>query len=115
MTQNNADAQSEPVLMVPLIAGSPPAVVDDGIRTHLIANVRFDTLGDWAKLRARLGNMKTVTEMDIVGLALNEAEIDLTYSGQVEQLADALAQQNLTLGNSAGEYTLELVTAVAAK
>ena len=103
-----ADSLSAPVL----VSG---ALVGDGIRTHLTAMVRFDTLGDWATLRARLGTMKTVTEMDVVGLALNEAEIDLTYVGQTEQLRAALAQQDLALGNIGDEYTLELATAVAAK
>ena len=92
----------------------PPPLVDDGIRTHLMANVRFETLADWAKLRSRLGNVKTVTDMDVVGLALNEAEIDLTYSGPMEQLRGALARHNLALGNSAGEYTLELTAVRAA-
>jgi hypothetical protein len=99
-----ADTQSEPV----------PPLVDDGIRTHLMANVRFETLADWATLRSRLGTVKTVTDMDVVGLALNEAEIDFTYSGPMEQLRGALARHNLALGNSAGEYTLELTAVRAA-
>ena len=94
---------------------TPPPLVAEGIRTHLMANVRFETLADWAKLRSRLANVKTVIEMDVVGLALNEAEIDLTYSAQLEQLREALTQQNLALGNSGDEYTLELNTALATK
>lgn len=93
----------------------PVALVDDGIRAHLMANVRFGTLADWSALRMRLGAVNAVTEMDVVGVALNEAQIDLTYVGEVEHLKDALAQQNLALSNIGDEYTLELGTAVAAK
>jgi hypothetical protein len=109
-----ADSLSEGVLAVP-DEQVAPALVGDGTRTHLTASVQFATLGDWAALRARLGAVKTVTGMDVVGLTLNEAEIDLTYSGHMEQLRDALAQQSLALSNNGDEYTLELDTAVAAK
>ena len=80
---------------------------------RLTVDVRFDTLKDWAVLRARLGAVKTVTGMNIVGFALHEAQIDLAYLGPMEQLKDALARQNLGLNDSAGQYTLEFGTATA--
>ena len=108
-----SEARSEAALVIPLTAGQAQ-FVDDGAGTRLTANVRFDTMKDWAKLRARLGAMKSITEIEIVGLSLHEAQIDLTYIGQMEQLRDGLAQRSLDLGNSGGQYTLELGTATAA-
>jgi hypothetical protein len=77
--------------------------------THLAVNVRFDTVEDWVTLRTRLGAAKAVTEMDVVGRTLHEAQIYLSYSGKVEQLQAALARHALELTSSQGEYTLELV------
>ena len=46
---------------------------------------------DWATLRARLGAVKTVSDVAVVGFSLHEAQIDITYSGQLEPLQAALA------------------------
>jgi hypothetical protein len=96
------------------IEPEPDPIVDGSTGTHLTADVRFDTLQDWATLRARLGAVKSVTKMDVVGLALHEAQIDLAYSGQLEPLRDALKQENLELSSIAGQYMLENRTATAA-
>lgn len=76
--------------------------------THLAVNVRFDTVEDWVTLRTRLGAAEAVTGMDVVGRTLHEAQIYLTYSGEVEQLPAALAEHALELTSSEGEYTLKL-------
>lgn len=89
-------------------------VVNEDARTHLAVNVRFETLKDWATLRGRLGAAKAVADMEVVDVAPREAQIYLSYSGQVEQLQDALAQQALELSSSGGQYTLELGTGAAA-
>ena len=80
----------------------------DDTGNRLAAHARFDTVEDWIKLRAGVMAVKTITAMDVVGLDLNEAQIGLIYSGQVEQLGAALAQQDVELNDSGGEYTLEL-------
>jgi hypothetical protein len=51
--------------------------------------------------------------LDVIGLSLHEAEINLTYFGPIEELPKAMAGQNLELSNSAGHYTLELSPAAA--
>ena len=76
--------------------------------THLAVNVRFDTVEDWVTLRTRLGAAEAVTGMDVVARTLHEAQIYLTYSGEVEQLPAALAEHALELTSSEGEYTLKL-------
>jgi Uncharacterized protein conserved in bacteria (DUF2066) len=92
----------------------PKSLADDNAHAHLTADVRFRGLKAWATLRAHLGAVKAIREMDVVGLALSEAEIGLTYSGRIEQLRAALAQQDLELSDSGGEYTLELRADLAA-
>jgi hypothetical protein len=52
--------------------------------------------------------------MDVIGLSLHEAEIEVTYFGRPEQLRDALAQQNLQLNNAGGQFTLQLAGRAAA-
>ncbi|HMI96724.1 MAG TPA: DUF2066 domain-containing protein [Micropepsaceae bacterium] len=88
--------------------------VDFATRARLTADVSFDSLDDWSKIRERLGSVRAITGFDVVGLALHEAEINVTYSGRQEQLRDALAQQNLQLSNSNGQFSLQIAGATAA-
>ena len=85
----------------------PIPTTDDGA-THLAVNVKFDTAEAWVTLRTRLGAAKAITGVDVVGRTPRDAQIYLTYSGDVEQLPAALAQHALELTNSEGEYMLEL-------
>lgn len=82
--------------------------LDFSTRGHLVADVQFNSLAQWARIRAQLRAVRAVSDVDVVGLAANEAEIDLTYFGRVEQLQEALAQQSLTLTGSPAAYTLQL-------
>jgi hypothetical protein len=124
----STEARSDLVLAIPLVANEvrlpfafPPAPIqttlasdfDDASRARLTVSVLFEGMDDWAKVRARLEDMKTVTSMDVVGLALNEAQIGLTYSGQMEQLRAALTQHGLALSGSGDDRTLGILTATA--
>jgi hypothetical protein len=82
--------------------------VNDGIRAILTADVRFDSLENWAKIRAQSARVTEISDFDLIGLSQHEAEIKLTYLGPIEDLPQAMARQNLELSNSAGHYTLEL-------
>ena len=102
-----AEAGSEPALVIPL---QPESVVDKGSPTYLTVDVQFDTMMDWTKLRTRLSAMKSVIQVEIGGLALHEAQLDITYLGQMEQFQDMLTQQNLEWSDSESQYTLVLPT-----
>jgi hypothetical protein len=84
------------------------SAVNFATRARLTADVQFDSLDDWAKIRKQLGAVRAVSDMDVIGLSLHEAELALTYSGRPEQLRDAMAQQDLNLINAQGQYTLQL-------
>jgi hypothetical protein len=90
------------------------SAVSFATRAQLTADVQFDSLDDWAKIRKQLGAVKAVADIDVTGLALHEAEIQLVYFGRPEQLRDALAQQNLSLGSAGGQFTLQLAGKSAA-
>jgi hypothetical protein len=88
--------------------------VDYGTRAHLVADVQFNSLAQWARIRAQLRAVRAVADVDVVGLSSNEAELDVTYFGKLDQLQDLLAQQSLTLSGSPTAYTLELGATSAA-
>jgi hypothetical protein len=88
--------------------------VDFGTRGHLVADVQFNSLAQWARIRSQLRAVKSVVDVDIVGLSANEAEIDVTYFGRIEQLQDSLSQQSLALTGNPTAYTLQLGTTAAA-
>jgi len=89
------------------------ASVDYATRARLVADVQFNSLEEWSRIRTQLGAVRAVSDFEVVGLARNEAEIDLSYFGRFEQLRDAMAQQNLTLVNSPAGFTLQLGGATA--
>jgi hypothetical protein len=67
------------------------------------------------QIRAELQALKAISATDVVGLARHEAQFDVAYLGPIEQLMDALAQRNLNLQDSGGQYTLEFGTVAIAK
>ena len=89
--------------------------VDYTVRSHLVADVQFGSLDDWARIRAGLAAVRSVADVDVMGLTVQEAEVGLTYSGRAEQLRDALAQQKLELVDMDGQFTLQLAAVAAAK
>jgi CDP-diacylglycerol--glycerol-3-phosphate 3-phosphatidyltransferase len=75
--------------------------VDYATRARLVADVQFNSLEEWSRIRSQLGAVRAVSDFEVLGLARNEAEIDLGYFGRTEQLRDAMAQQNLNLESCA--------------
>jgi hypothetical protein len=87
--------------------------VDYATRARLVTDVQFNTLEEWSRIRAQLGAVRAISDFEVLGLARNEAEIDLGYFGRVEQLRDAMAQQNLSLVPGPEGFTLQLSGATA--
>jgi hypothetical protein len=87
--------------------------VDYATRARLVADVEFGSLEEWSRIRSQLGAVRAISDFEVVGLARNEAEIDLAYFGRFEQLRDAMAQQNLELVNGPAGYSLRLGGATA--
>jgi hypothetical protein len=104
----DADRASEPLDLIGAANEASNGVTDKNESTHLMADIQFASPDDWATIRAQLAAVKAISDINVVGLTLHEAQIDLTYFGQIEQLRYAMAQQNLDLSVGGDEYTLEL-------
>ncbi len=59
--------------------------------------VPIQGLGEWLSIRERLNAMARVQEISVARLTRDEAEIDLVYVGNTDQLRTALGQQGLDL------------------
>lgn len=84
------------------------AAVDYSRRAQLVTDVTFNGLDDWSQIRSQLSSVRSIADMDVMGLSTNEAEIKITYYGRPGQLKEAMSQQNLSFNGQPGDYTLEL-------
>jgi len=90
------------------------AAVDSSRRSRIIADVTFNGPQDWTTIRQALVNVRTVVGMDVLGLSLREARVELSYFGAPEQLSLTMAPQNLIFNGARGSYLLRLGDARAA-
>ncbi len=78
-------------------------------RSEIVAVVlSIKSLGDWVKARSRLGRVAVVDRVDLVLLSRDEARLNIRYLGDIDQLALALAQADLSLREEEGNWILEL-------
>ncbi len=75
---------------------------------YLAATLRFSDIREWAVIRQRLANLNMVRNMAVKAISPTGAELSLTYSGSVDQLRVALAQQELLLVDSEQLTVIEL-------
>ena len=53
------------------------SLINYGMRVFLTTDVRFDSLEDWAKIRAQSALVQEIADMDVIGLSKHEAEIEM--------------------------------------
>jgi Uncharacterized protein conserved in bacteria (DUF2066) len=82
------------------------SAIDYGSKSRLLADVEFSSLAEWARIRARLTQVKLVASYEVNGIALNEARVRIAYYGRAEQLAAAMSQQQLDFISEGGSYRL---------
>jgi hypothetical protein len=68
-----------------------------GERNSLVAVVPLGGIGDWIRVRRAIADVAFVQSSDLVELSRGEATVRLSYLGDEEQLALALAQHDLDL------------------
>jgi hypothetical protein len=90
------------------------ASVDYSTRGRLTVDVEFDSLDEWTKIRNDLAAVRSITEVEVIGLSVREARIEVAYYGKPDQLRDTLTQQSLDLKPAGGTYTLQLAPRAAA-
>jgi hypothetical protein len=86
------------------------SAVDYTKSSVLTVSAPLTGLQDWSTIRSRLSQIKAVTDVQVRGMSVAEAQMQITYYGRVDQLTDAMAQQNLELkpDSSGGTYTLRV-------
>jgi hypothetical protein len=86
--------------------GPLTSVVDSDSAGNLHFGVEFRGMGEWQTLSRRLAEMPGVEDIDVAGLSARGARVTLKYSGGMNRLAEAAAQQGMTLRNGANGWML---------
>ena len=90
------------------------SAVDYGKTAVLTVAAPLTGLQDWTAIRTRLSQIKAITDVQVRGMSIAELEMQITYYGRIDQLTDALAQQDLDLKADTGNYTLRVGAVSAA-
>lgn len=59
--------------------------------------VPVSKLGDWLSVKRKMASVPSVKDLSVARLSVREAEVDVTFLGQPDQLRRALAQKNLDM------------------
>lgn len=81
-----------------------------GEQSSLTVIVPVGSLNDWLSVRRRLENVPSVLDSRLMAMTRNNIEVEITYAGDEQQLARALAQDDLRLtpNDAAGWWELRL-------
>lgn len=80
--------------------------VDFSQKGKLIADVRIDSLAQYATLENTLASVPNVASVDVAAMDIGQAQIQISYMGTVDQLRAALAQAGIVLTNRAGSWQI---------
>ena len=89
------------------------SAVDYGQRGRLAVDVDFRSLEEWSRIRTQLASVRSVSQIDLLGMSVNEARIELSYFGRPEQLRDIFQQQNLDFRAVGRTWRLQLANAAS--
>ena len=76
--------------------------------SELLIAVEFRGMGEWQDIGRRLAATPGIEELEVAGLSARGARVTLRYAAGAERLAEALAQQGLSLRNAGGSWVLTL-------
>ena len=76
--------------------------------SDLLVAVEFRGMSEWQQISSKLSATPGIEELEVAGLSARGARVTLRYSEGAERLADALAQQGLSLRNAGGNWVLSL-------
>ncbi len=74
-----------------------PKAQPTGPLSHLSVAVQTDTLASWTQIKRRLNAAPQVARIDMIDLGHGLSHIDLSYSGSINDLQQALTSQGLIL------------------
>lgn len=76
--------------------------------SDLLIAVQFRGMSEWQDISRKLSATPGIEELEVAGLSARGARVTLRYTEGAERLADALAQQGLSLRNAGGNWVLSL-------
>jgi hypothetical protein len=87
------------------LRGSSPDMAAAGSADMLIA-VEFRGMSEWQDISRKLAATPGVEELEVAGLSARGARVTLRYGEGADRLAEALAQQGLSLRQADGNWVL---------
>lgn len=75
-------------------------VAPKGPVMHLPVAVPIASLTMWAEIRSKLANVSSISKVNVIAITRGAASIELEYRGEIFQLQDAMAKQNIVLEQS---------------
>jgi hypothetical protein len=120
VTHSGAPGQAAPEVIAGAVATAVTAAADSwrrrnrvtfGTRNQMTALVPVTDLKEWLNIRARLGNVALVDQVDVQAMTRDRVQITIHFAGEEEQLRLAVAQHNLSFTEQSGVWVLENVGA----
>ncbi len=72
-------------------------IIQYGSEDLFEATIVFRSFNEWLSIRQRLANIPSITELRLVGLTVEGAQVNMKIAGSLENLSIALAQSDLEL------------------
>ncbi len=72
-------------------------IIQYGSEDVFEATIVFRSFNEWLSIRQRLANIPSITELRLVGLTVEGAQVNMKIAGSLENLSIALAQSDLEL------------------
>ena len=79
------------------VATEGAGVLPQGPAAHLTVAVQTDSLAAWSQIKLRLGKVPQVAKIDTLDLGRGVSHIDLSFSGSLDDLRQAVTTQGLVL------------------
>lgn len=115
------DEAALPAAMTHAVARLQAEIEDSWKTAHLVlpgddqrltVNVPLEGLADWLEVRRRLSAVPLLRRSTLMALSQREAQLDLGFVGNAQQLRTALAQRRLDLTGEGEIWTLRLADRV---
>ncbi|MDX2028682.1 MAG: DUF2066 domain-containing protein [Alphaproteobacteria bacterium] len=92
-----------------VIQAPEPAASPSTRTTHLPVVVPIQTLAEWAQIKRRLTSVPSIIRTEVITLMRGITRIEIEFRGTVEELEDALMQQDLSLNQDGanGSWVLQ--------
>jgi hypothetical protein len=82
------------------------SAVDYGRHSQMAVTLHAGSLAEWGRIVGKIGSIATVSRVDVIGMDIGEARLEIDYVGSPEQLADQFGRSGLALENRDGQWWL---------